>query len=1308
MADQSDASPAIDNQQTRLDSFQSLFRTRVSSLFDVVKEKVDIYFRGHVRKPPRPKANDYAEVFNTDFFSASNKNFQSHRDKIEAGTCDWIRSTGQYQQWFHSKNYQLLWFTGNAGMGKSTLMAYIVSTVGESSEDLAILCCFCDDVITQSVSSMISAAIYQLIRESDVLRGLAMSKDGTCELENGRLGQKGQSRNPEDLWDLLCDVVQESHLKRVYLVVDGLDDCLPEVQRALMKLFNHGPEKLSVLVASQPLEDLHLALWNDHQRLKQDSKMQNLDASYYDTQINADIQRFLEKNVVIVGDKRDWTAEEKSKVLHHLSTQRAGVFLPFVLCLEDFEHTDTKNVTENLKDLFNNLTNLDKTYEKLIRSISKKLQERPSDVLKWVIYARRPMQVEELAFACFNDTKAESTRALRGDLRLFGPILRVKHVKNALDDPEDTVDFIHPSARRFLVEQTLRRDSSADRFIVQPHRAHSDLAVSCLSKLQSCSRDNYPAWYDDNRAKRLLTITQRRIFLSYALHHWYYHVNMALRDEETDAATTVKVRRLLREISLVFSEPGRKNFALLLGIRNDDYVFANEISDVSILEFYASLGSSVMVNEWLEHNKQQLAQYQEPWGVLESALHVATYIGHLQTTISLIECCRHDQFQEKKWLQYVRMAGQSGNERLLHKLLAMSGRSPILLAGAAIAACLSSKLDVLDVLTEDFKILTIRDAWGMSVLHRLATCPTGNSLFTRDALTKAFRYFIVDKGLDPNIPDSFGNTIMHHICWDISKCYKDLIESVSGMGASLELSNNLGCRPLHLAVCRGPPDVLDYFVDQLGNEVVQTTSNGGLTPLHWAMDRGFADWSFEDSFIIIRQLLLRGARLDAVTKRSGRSPISVACENPFMRDVLSLVFYRLDGIDNMHQSLLQFMGVWIVAKTIEDIWFGLSLPERLPPDLLEVSREENESAITNLIIRFKILNRLHPRLLMLHLRDKYIPYDEVEHVQAQSSMLNEKPDRSSPEISQSTLLYNIMALVLEENDSGDENHSDSPDVQSVTSNDNDDAPGHDHAASRATPAESSNSTQVRAVSKYLETGSIWFMIHLIFDNVCVEDGELALAQVLLKLRARLFYRASGQLTGMSQANDHSKNHGSATQNGGKHDGDGQRHSTHNANDDKDDLQSAQSQTAGPQSTDTGPETFQKSLDDFNEAVKWWTAFYKFYFCADSSETIAQEQHKPIYQIDKQFYDSVLRVSESTESMEDHGHDTETKSGSAGVDTDQEGMPSVNVMTTSQASFPSAHSAQTIEVWRVRRILRRPEEIFTRIRKKLGGKHERSP
>ena len=1244
--------------------------------------------------PLRPSRmpEHYSHLFRTQGLAVTESLLTTYSDRTK-GTCNWFPRLQELQRWSHAKNYQFLWLRGEAGAGKSTLLAYTISLMKRrvTGRAMAVVYTFCPDNGSLSATDILCTAFSQLLSSSKAIQNIAMETDPDYIVRKEGLSTQGTSRKPVDLWNLFREVIQQSDLTRVFFIIDGFDNCRAEVQRTLMELFSDGCPNLSILIASQHLERLRSAFWDDHRNLQSESSFQELEINEHDNEINRDIQLYLEDRIAKIANRTSWTPDDGARVLDHLSSQKDGIFLPFVLSLDSLEFTDVSQIQTNLQGIFRELKDVGKLYRRLLGSMAIELGGASSNILKFVLYAERPLKLSEIGFCIrycqnplsFPHQSALNSRflqSLRRNIELYRPMLRLKK--------DDTVDFLHSSARKFLTEANFPLGDPMHGVIAPPHRSHFDLAKICLNEIRSSPCADYPDPTEDWRATKMLAIKRKQIFLGYALEHWHYHVACSLNDQDLDPVSIAELKNLLKDLTRIVLQ--HKYFACEVGTRHGQYIFSDD-EETTELVFYSSLGSPVMVREWLLTHRHNLDAYQDSEGVLKRALRVATRCSDTSTTVLLLENCLPASFTKDQWAVYLMNAAENGNPETLARLFNLCGRAPDLLAQTAVMACVSGNPQLLSVIGSNLEALLVKDKMDMTFLHRVATCPKGQA-FTRDAVLDVFNHFIVDRSLDPSVGDRFGRTILHHLCWDISTTYLSVIQKVVEMGADPNRPDKYGCLPIHLAACRSAPEVVVYLIDHTGDSAVTVKSNGGLTPLHWAMCRHFDSYSFVSDFIVIQELLRRGARLDRVSV-SGRTPLAIGCENPIMSVILSLVFFRFGGYEDMHGQLALFLDVWSKASSVEQIWNGLQLNERLPAQWRTSALPQDTPPLSRLAHQYYVLRALHPRQLMEHLMQKSMPdSDELDAFIASESYENDGMQELMLKVS----LWRLMNRDLcgdSDSDSNDDNENE----KNHNSNGNDDRAGEEHETTQSdhlgaavdkaeNAASASNRTRLllnreKAWQKMQMSLKIWFMFLKLLEDVAGSDDITAyVAQGLLSSCADKTYREKMMLTGITKEINGAPRQEETTSNGNTGSDVINRTGREDSGDISDDVDGAADE-------DTATGDLGRQLAYF---LSLWLDAYETKIQTARSEPPKLEQLKndPLYMANEKLFQAVHLVREY-----DAGRISDEPS-------DEPSNAIVTATAARQNSFHSTLSQHSACMPRHRRLFFRPVHVMRRIRSRL--------
>lgn len=133
---------------------------------------------------------------------------------------------------------------------------------------------------------------------------------------------------------------------------------------------------------------------------------------------------------------------------------------------------------------------------------------------------------------------------------------------------------------------------------------------------------------------------------------------------------------------------------------------------------------------------------------------------------------------------------------------------------------------------------------------------------------------LLAQGLDPNIPDSAGNTSMHAaalspLCGtqDASKIV-EIIKALMEFGGDINAANHTKVTPLHIATQCGHASICSALLD-LGADP-NCADQWGLVPLHHAAEH--------DDLEIARRLIQAGSKIDALDENH-QTPLHRAAQN---------------------------------------------------------------------------------------------------------------------------------------------------------------------------------------------------------------------------------------------------------------------------------------------------------------------------------------------------------------------------------------------------------------------------------------------
>ena len=162
----------------------------------------------------------------------------------------WLLESTQFCEW-RDGALQKLWYVGMPGAGKSVLASIIVDNLTKVQSDVqcghppkvAYLYFEYSERKSYTPKHLLGGILCQIVEGDKRLQKLVHQRRRMC-LEAPTLG---------DLQDLLYEVVDAS--REVYLVIDALDECPPELRCELFKLLPEHPG-LRILVTSRYLNEL--------------------------------------------------------------------------------------------------------------------------------------------------------------------------------------------------------------------------------------------------------------------------------------------------------------------------------------------------------------------------------------------------------------------------------------------------------------------------------------------------------------------------------------------------------------------------------------------------------------------------------------------------------------------------------------------------------------------------------------------------------------------------------------------------------------------------------------------------------------------------------------------------------------------------------------------------------------------------------------------------------------------------------------------------------------------------------------------
>jgi hypothetical protein len=221
------------------------------------------------------------------------------------------------------------------------------------------------------------------------------------------------------------------------------------------------------------------------------------------------------------------------------------MFLWVYLILYDLTTPGRKSPHEIRKKLKSLPKTLPDLYKKILYAIKPDDVEIANDILRWVVWAERPLTVRELTIAIAIKPEHRSMSALsemvqlnlEGNLRpVLGALITVQN---------DTVYLVHQSAKEFLKEIN---STQIEWVSLQSKESNIHITVSCMTYLSFDEFEN-PIMASDVRTKSEKGLVDDPFF-DYASSYWPAHMKQL--DDELQQAP------LLKQAFLYFAQSSKK------------------------------------------------------------------------------------------------------------------------------------------------------------------------------------------------------------------------------------------------------------------------------------------------------------------------------------------------------------------------------------------------------------------------------------------------------------------------------------------------------------------------------------------------------------------------------------------------------------------------------------------------------------------------------------------------------------------------------------------------------------------------------
>ena len=184
------------------------------------------------------------------------KDWLKMKDKFLEMPIRWIFKDPKYRSWESGDDACLLWIRGGAGKGKTMISIGLIEPLQPQRDDSTVVTyffCQNDDSELNTLGAIIKGLLLQLIQQREELGDYLVRSH--WDNRNNRFDVNVTSWKA--LWGIFMELLDRCRNQRVYVIVDGLDECQDEEEEvtSFMKHIVHtGLGQIRWLLTSRPLE----------------------------------------------------------------------------------------------------------------------------------------------------------------------------------------------------------------------------------------------------------------------------------------------------------------------------------------------------------------------------------------------------------------------------------------------------------------------------------------------------------------------------------------------------------------------------------------------------------------------------------------------------------------------------------------------------------------------------------------------------------------------------------------------------------------------------------------------------------------------------------------------------------------------------------------------------------------------------------------------------------------------------------------------------------------------------------------------
>ncbi|KAJ7067256.1 ankyrin repeat-containing domain protein [Mycena amicta] len=560
-------------------------------------------------------------------------------DKCHPGTGLWLLQSTEFKDWIYASN-SFLWLEGISGSGKTILSSTIINTLRSRAEPIAFFYFDTNNSGQRTVKQLLSSLVIQISLK-------APYPDKTLHaLWSSYANGEDLPSNSALISDALIPILGE-FTQPVYIVLDALDECSEHDK--LLDVVKH--------IVDAKLANVHLLL-TSRPEIPRDTDLAKQAVSVsLGGCVDQDIEAYVTK--ILSKLDGDWPQERKDQIKAGLLERGGGMFRLVSLQLGQLLECDGSKKQVN-KALSNMPTSLEAIYDRILENIKNPdMLSSVGRTMNWLIFSKRPMQLNEIIDALAFDFEAEPfCFSVDERMRPKSLLSACAGFVTVSEDPNRSTSMIklaHASVKEYFLSAKGFRLSRDCQVLMQT--AHYLMARTCIAYL--CSFGHILD-KDSNLEKYPLA--------QYAAENWSFHLRYWEMEQNKGGEHGDQHKQLI-ELTLELLQPDSAQYKSLFHLHDIDRYWEGPKWDrqaLPVLYLSVAIGISPEV---LQKLIGQGAEVNAQGGDYGNALQAASLKGHIEIVHLLLDQGAEVNSQGGDYGNALQAASLKGHIEIVHLLL---------------------------------------------------------------------------------------------------------------------------------------------------------------------------------------------------------------------------------------------------------------------------------------------------------------------------------------------------------------------------------------------------------------------------------------------------------------------------------------------------------------------------------------------------------------------------------------------------------------------------------------------------------------